>query len=140
MEDWEKMDRPHAVYRLWSAAPRLLYVGCAYRPFGRIGHHFSLQPWYADIATVTIEWHPSLPAARKAEALAIQGERPEHNKLVLQPEQLGQFMLERANKPRRGNGKDCPKCGAPKDKRKDPYCRECLRKYRAAYRQKIILS
>lgn len=141
MHDWEKLDLPHCVYRLYSDTV-LRYIGCARNPFSRISHHLAMQPWAKELTHATFAWFSGLAPARKAEAAAIAAECPEFNRLKLDPDQLGVTMLRKANAPRlkRGNGEHCPKCGAPKDRRKDPYCRECLRVYRAEYRRRVLMG
>lgn len=70
--------RPAAVYRLWDAEGRLLYVGSAYDPEERAKAHRRTE-WGPLVARRTDEWHPSREAAYDAEALAIAAEGPAHN-------------------------------------------------------------
>lgn len=68
----------HALYRFWSADGRLLYVGITYRIEHRFSRHSKVKPW-DEIASVTIEHHPSRQEAEEAEKRAIQAEHPRWN-------------------------------------------------------------
>lgn len=73
-----KTDRPTQLYRHFDAAGRLLYVGISLHALHRLAQHRG-SPWYAQIARVDIEVHPSRTAALCAEARAIAQERPLFN-------------------------------------------------------------
>lgn len=75
------MSRPGAVYRHYSAAGELLYIGSTYDPAKRIGGH-RCDPrswWVLQVETVKIEWFDTISEARRAEAAAIAAETPPHN-------------------------------------------------------------
>ena len=68
--------KPHCLYRVFTEANELLYVGCSMGPLMRITSHCNKQPWRKLIASVTIEWHENWDAARDAETSAIREESP----------------------------------------------------------------
>lgn len=135
MKDWEKLDQPHCVYRIYDAADRLLYVGCSMRPFAR--HEvLSYQPWYEATATIKLAWHPTWHHGRVAEMEAINTEHPLHNCLVHEPAHVGMNSATAAlGRRKRGDGKHCPKCGNEKENRTMPYCRDCTTAYQQERRR-----
>lgn len=68
----------HAVYRMFDAQGRLLYIGRTKDPGQRFADH-SMKRWFPLVATITLEWFPSLTAADLAERQAIQEENPWYN-------------------------------------------------------------
>lgn len=68
------------VYRCFAAGGRLLYIGCTGRYAARMAAHAAKARWWAEVADITREAYPSLTAARAAERLAIEAEKPEHNR------------------------------------------------------------
>lgn len=81
-------DRETAVYRLFDAADKLLYVGCSWDPDKRIGTDHLFKPWGRDIDDVTFEWFDNRLTALRAEAQAITDESPVYNKLRPCPEAI----------------------------------------------------
>lgn len=73
------MSTPCAVYRVFAADGRLLYVGCSPSPLVRAHDHALTKAWGAEIATITVAWFPSRVEAAEAEFLAISKEAPEWN-------------------------------------------------------------
>lgn len=73
------MTAPGVVYRVWSDEDELLYVGVSMSPTSRIAQHANFQPWWTDVARVTLEHFPTREAAAAAERQAIASENPEHN-------------------------------------------------------------
>lgn len=73
------MTKPRAVYRVWSADSRLLYVGSSPSPLNRAWEHSKTKAWGPDIATITVEWFESPDRAFEAEKDAIRDEKPEWN-------------------------------------------------------------
>lgn len=69
---------PAAVYRLWDAGESLLYIGSAYEPEQRCREHRK-QPWWAEVARRTEEWHSNRGTAYIEEMKAIAAESPRHN-------------------------------------------------------------
>lgn len=72
-------NRPNALYRLFDADDRLLYVGISHRPQIRIYHHSRRRPWWTEVRRQVIEWHPNRTMADLAETLTILVEEPQHN-------------------------------------------------------------
>lgn len=71
--------RPHALYRFFAHDRALLYVGRTLNPGQRWPAHAHGQPWWAEVASATIETHPDLPSVVAAERAAIETERPRYN-------------------------------------------------------------
>lgn len=72
-------DQPHAVYRIYNQAGRLIYIGTSYAPPGRVKVHRAEKPWRREIASFTEEWYPNRTAALRAEHKAIAAESPDFN-------------------------------------------------------------
>lgn len=73
------MSERTAVYRLYAADGRLLYIGVA-RHFGSRWHqHAGVQPWWSQVDHQTIAWFDTRDAAMQAEASAIKAEHPKYN-------------------------------------------------------------
>jgi predicted GIY-YIG superfamily endonuclease len=70
-----------ALYRHYDAAGTLLYIGIATNPMERTDSHLRVAAWADQIASVTVERHPSRDAALRAERLAVVAERPLHNSI-----------------------------------------------------------
>jgi hypothetical protein len=68
-----------ALYRLYDAAGRLLYVGVSHKPDVRWGQHSEEKEWWPQVDRRAIEWHDSRGSAERAELLAIADERPAYN-------------------------------------------------------------
>ncbi|WP_062434940.1 GIY-YIG nuclease family protein [Herbidospora daliensis] len=73
------MTLPTSLYRLFAADGSLLYVGIGGNPGRRFEQHRSDKPWWGDVASMTIEHHPTREAALAAELQAIKTENPRHN-------------------------------------------------------------
>lgn len=71
--------RRTALYRLFDAEGRLLYVGIAFNPRSRWAGHSS-KSWWKDVAEKRVEWHATRHEALAAERLAIVDELPLYNK------------------------------------------------------------
>ena len=67
-----------AVYRLYDAADRLLYVGVGERPGSRWDDH-ATKPWWADVHHATVVWRATRADALTEERDAIRNENPAHN-------------------------------------------------------------
>ncbi|MFF4403637.1 GntR family transcriptional regulator [Streptomyces sp. NPDC001404] len=70
-----------ALYRLYDADDRLLYVGISSMPRTRWQQHASSKDWWPDVATREVEWHETRVGAAAAEAEAIRAEKPAHNRM-----------------------------------------------------------
>lgn len=68
-----------AVYRLYDQSGVLLYVGISDKPTRRWTQHESGKPWYSEVHTSTVEWHPNREAALWHERRAIRIEGPRYN-------------------------------------------------------------
>jgi predicted GIY-YIG superfamily endonuclease len=72
--------RPTVVYRLYSAADSLLYVGMTVDHVARFRQHRNWHvDWWPDVDHVTFEDHPNRAEAAFAEKVAIILERPRQN-------------------------------------------------------------
>lgn len=77
----------HAVYRVYDAEKRLLYVGMSLNPIRRLDDHKNCSVWHEHSALVTIEWFETKGLAAKVEAAAILVEKPVFNKSGIMPVQ-----------------------------------------------------
>jgi hypothetical protein len=68
-----------ALYRLYSSADELLYVGVAADPDKRWKQHALLSHWWPQVRRREVEWHESRSLALGAEAVAIVAEAPIFN-------------------------------------------------------------
>lgn len=71
--------KPCALYRHFNAEGVLLYVGISNDPDERIKAHKRTAHWFADIHSITVEWHVGLSKVLALEKDAIKKERPLHN-------------------------------------------------------------
>jgi hypothetical protein len=72
-------DRRTALYRLFDAEGRLLYVGVAFNPEVRWKDHAKDKPWWGDVERKTVAWCETRTDALLDEAEAIRTERPLYN-------------------------------------------------------------
>lgn len=75
------MSEPTAIYRLYDADNRLLYVGISRDVEKRWATHKKTKPWWKEVARKDVVWLKSRTAAFHAEHLAIVEEHPLHNSL-----------------------------------------------------------
>jgi len=68
-----------ALYRLYGADDRLLYVGISSEPKERMKAHAADKPWWEQVETRDFEWFETRERAAKAEVDAIRLEQPLHN-------------------------------------------------------------
>ena len=68
----------HAVYRMFDAVGRLLYIGRTGDAGRRFGSHNSKR-WFPLVATIALEWYATEAAAALAEQRAIIKEHPRYN-------------------------------------------------------------
>lgn len=71
-----------SLYRHFDEYGVLLYVGISINPLVRSESHKHLAPWFAAVRRIEIEVFPDMAEAREAERLAVQNEKPLHNKLL----------------------------------------------------------
>jgi predicted GIY-YIG superfamily endonuclease len=74
------MSRQTALYRLFDAEGRLLYVGITFNPDNRWAEHATSKSWWPDVTEKRIEWHGSRTDAVAAEVAVIAAELPLYNK------------------------------------------------------------
>lgn len=70
-----------ALYRLYDANDRLLYVGITSNPTTRLGRHSRDKPWWPDVDRHTLEWFETRKSAERVEKAEIEDERPHYNKV-----------------------------------------------------------
>lgn len=70
---------PTAVYRIYDAGDRLIYVGQSQRMGMRMRTHRTASWWFGLMDRVDVEYHPTRDAAVAAEQVAIQEEQPSFN-------------------------------------------------------------
>lgn len=68
-----------ALYRVFGAAGKLLYIGISQNPDVRFGQHSQAKSWWNQVADRQVEWHESRAEAAKAEKAAIKAEQPYWN-------------------------------------------------------------
>lgn len=69
----------HTLYRFFSAADELLYVGITCNPGKRMERHRDTKAWWSEIARMALERHPNRAAVLAAERSAIEQEKPRYN-------------------------------------------------------------
>jgi hypothetical protein len=67
------------LYRLWSAADELLYIGITDRGRAREREHARTKPWWPEVHHVTVEPIQTRGELVHREAEAIHRERPKYN-------------------------------------------------------------
>lgn len=90
---------PIALYRMFSAAGQLLYIGQSVNPAQRLCLHRNdtEKNWLPDVVRMELEWFPTRAAAKSAEAAAIRAESPVHN-VDHHPEQTARRRARRASR------------------------------------------
>ncbi|WP_405536949.1 GntR family transcriptional regulator [Streptomyces antimycoticus] len=68
-----------ALYRLYGADDRLLYVGITSEPKTRMKAHAADKSWWTEVQTREVEWFGTRDEAAAAEVEAIRREQPLHN-------------------------------------------------------------
>lgn len=72
-------DARTALYRLYGASDRLLYVGITDNPNRRWTQHATDKPWWPEVTRKALAWLDTREDAAAAETAAIRGEKPVHN-------------------------------------------------------------
>jgi predicted GIY-YIG superfamily endonuclease len=72
-------EQPHAVYRIYDAQDRLLYVGVSADFDARFRNHKSRAAWAPDYQRHELTWYPDRWQAESAEVAAIMSENPQYN-------------------------------------------------------------
>jgi predicted GIY-YIG superfamily endonuclease len=83
-----------ALYRLYDANGKLLYVGITNDTERRWSDHSSDKSWWPDVTERTVEWFATRPAAEAAEIQAIKTEKPRRNRAHNVSLELGHEYLE----------------------------------------------
>ena len=68
------------VYHVFGTGETLLYIGSTIDLETRFMRHWTHSDWFPEVRRITIEWMPTLKAARAAEKAAIAAEHPERNR------------------------------------------------------------
>lgn len=89
--------RRTALYRIFGAAGILLYIGIGYDPDRRLASHRRMKPWWADVATITVEWFESRESAESTELIAIRDEKPLYNVITGDENGCAVFLAHRLN-------------------------------------------
>lgn len=69
-----------ALYRLYDADDRLLYVGITTSPKHRWGAHARDKTWWGEVARKDVEWFERRKSAERIEKIEIEEERPIYNR------------------------------------------------------------
>lgn len=69
-----------ALYRLYDASERLLYVGITNDPKGRWRSHARDKHWWPEVATKRTEWFETRKSAERIEKIEIEDESPVYNR------------------------------------------------------------
>ncbi|MEU0818899.1 GIY-YIG nuclease family protein [Streptomyces mirabilis] len=77
-----------ALYRLYDAAGRLLYVGITDNPERRWRQHARDKAWWSDVEDRSCEWFDTRGQAERHEREVVQNESPLHNELLRAPIRL----------------------------------------------------
>lgn len=77
MNNWD--DRPTALYLLFDADDRLLYVGITFDPSQRFVTHKRTMPWWGQVARRDVRWFDTRSEAEAEEIATIQRADPPYN-------------------------------------------------------------
>jgi predicted GIY-YIG superfamily endonuclease len=88
-----------ALYRIFAADDRLLYVGVSINPTGRLKQHRYTQAWWPEAQKCEVQWHLSGREAYEAETEAIKTEHPKYNLTSTDAYRSRQSAIQRANAP-----------------------------------------
>ncbi|MFJ6559937.1 GIY-YIG nuclease family protein [Streptomyces sp. NPDC091412] len=69
-----------ALYRLYDAEDRLLYVGITTNPKVRWRAHARDKRWWPEVARKTIEWFETRKSAERVEKIEVEEESPVYNR------------------------------------------------------------
>lgn len=99
-------ERRTAVYRLLAEDGAPLYVGASCNPDSRLADHRTDKPWWQEVASVSVEWHPDRLSALRHEAQTIANESPRYNRTALDPERIALPAVR--DEPRDSAGRSWP--------------------------------
>jgi predicted GIY-YIG superfamily endonuclease len=80
-----KSNRFCHLYRHFDKDGNLLYIGISVSVLHRISQHKRNSKWFAEICNITIQRFTLRRLAEEAEKLAIENEKPLHNKIYKNP-------------------------------------------------------
>lgn len=100
----EHLGKTALLYRFHDAAGTLLYVGVTVNPVMRWQQH-KRKPWWAQVASVSVEEHPYTNAALDAELVAIRTEAPLHNLRSI-PRTIPEWLRNETGAITQGNGRE----------------------------------
>ncbi|MFJ6729416.1 GIY-YIG nuclease family protein [Streptomyces sp. NPDC091281] len=69
-----------ALYRLYDADDRLLYVGITSNPKTRWGRHARDKHWWPEVARKAIEWFETRKSAERVEKIEVEEQHPKYNR------------------------------------------------------------
>lgn len=101
-----EVGEPTALYRLFDAGERLLYVGISSDPKQRWRTHAIEQKWWPEVAAKQVVWFGGRLDAAKAEAAIIRNERPRENLALPDEDGLGgwHLLVPRTKRPKPASG------------------------------------
>jgi excinuclease UvrABC nuclease subunit len=70
-----------ALYRLYDAEDRLIYVGITSNPKARWAAHSRDKHWWPEVARKSVEWFETRKSAGRIEKIEVEEERPLYNKV-----------------------------------------------------------
>lgn len=83
-----------ALYRLYDADNRLLYVGITSNLKARWSAHSRDKRWWPEVAHKTIEWFETRKSAERIEKIEVEEEHPRYNKVFNGPERRAELYNE----------------------------------------------
>jgi predicted GIY-YIG superfamily endonuclease len=70
---------PCCVYRLYSEADEVIYIGTSHDPATRLRSHYTRKPWAEEISRYELEWHADRDTAEREERRQVRSFKPRHN-------------------------------------------------------------
>lgn len=70
-----------ALYRLYDAEDRLLYIGITNSPDSRWKSHAHKSPWWPQVAAKHVEWLPTRQQAKREERAGVEEHNPPYNRI-----------------------------------------------------------
>lgn len=83
-----------AVYRLYDADDRLLYVGITTNPQRRWWQHARDKHWWPEVTRKTVEWFETRKSAERIEKIEVEEEEPVYNRVYNGPERRTELRNE----------------------------------------------
>ena len=95
------MSAHHVLYRMHATDGALLYVGITMNPQLRLRDHRISQPWFSEVAQITLEHFGSRQELAMAERAAVRTESPKYNVVRYSSGRVGESSEQRAPRRRR---------------------------------------